>query len=534
MVFKSRQQFFYLKYNHPSIWKDWINKYGVPKKLGLGTKKTWLAEDEIEKSSKSIEDIINSISHEALQHRYIEFIKELNQRDNKEKGFYINDAGFYFKDYLYEKIFKKHNVKNISLMCPYCLKEGDKNKIQWVFSTAFYEDGLEDNIRGLLDNKKTFYWNYCADCGSEIYVPKTTISEIVGNSFLNDLRNAYENHDILYENIDERLIKKLTLPKRNINASKRKLINNVQTENGQIKIHRALTAKRDWLDKPTSKNSIMERGLGIYWSFNKNKAIKYFSEQSKAKYMRDYKIHALADYDEVDWELTVLLNASDWDDEDEIRIIQGSPLDILEIEGLDKWFKPLDISSLPTTEIKASEDLDSEDLSLQINTIKGGLEGYKEVAQRAKTKSKRAYFKGLIASLDATIHGLKKVGLYQTLEEITVRLLPDSTLNIERLHNAGKVESDNYYYNVGKIKGYQEVLDYLSPYEPEWQHELASDTMTEEEYRDYTEKYPEISNVTNTDDNRYLAYGILIGIFIGTLSNFCGNLLSHRYLQNNR
>lgn len=41
MPFKSRQQFFYLMYNEPKVWKEWITKYGVPKSLGLGTKKSW-------------------------------------------------------------------------------------------------------------------------------------------------------------------------------------------------------------------------------------------------------------------------------------------------------------------------------------------------------------------------------------------------------------------------------------------------------------------------------------------------------------
>lgn len=41
MPFKSRQQFFYLMYNEPKVWKKWVKKYGVPKNLGLGTKRSW-------------------------------------------------------------------------------------------------------------------------------------------------------------------------------------------------------------------------------------------------------------------------------------------------------------------------------------------------------------------------------------------------------------------------------------------------------------------------------------------------------------
>ncbi len=195
-----------------------------------------------------------------------------------------------------------------------------------------------------------------------------------GEEVWNYLKRVVDDENILMENFDETLASQFKIYKKDINPAKKKLIKGIETEGNKVKIYRALTAKKDWLDKPNKKNSIMDKGLGIYWSFDKNQAKNYFHESQRAKYIRDYRIYALADFDEIDWALTILLNSSDWEHENEIRIIKGSPLDVLEIEGQDKWYKPLDISGLPTKEIKASEVFEAyKPPQAAVNNAKRGL-----------------------------------------------------------------------------------------------------------------------------------------------------------------
>ena len=72
MPFKSRDQFFYLLYNQPKVWKEWITNYGVPKKFNLGNKKSWkkrINEIKSAESEESSSDISN-IQSEIIELKY--------------------------------------------------------------------------------------------------------------------------------------------------------------------------------------------------------------------------------------------------------------------------------------------------------------------------------------------------------------------------------------------------------------------------------------------------------------------------------
>lgn len=72
MPFKSRDQFFYLLYNQPKVWKEWITTYGVPKKFNLGNKKSWnkrINEIKSAESEESSSDISN-IQSEIMELKY--------------------------------------------------------------------------------------------------------------------------------------------------------------------------------------------------------------------------------------------------------------------------------------------------------------------------------------------------------------------------------------------------------------------------------------------------------------------------------
>ena len=39
-----------------------------------------------------------------------------------------------------------------------------------------------------------------------------------------------------------------------------------------------------------------------------------------------------------------------------------------------------------------------------------------------------------------------------------------------------------------------------------------------------------VVNEQDTDDAKYFALGLGVGVFVGTVSTFIGNILTHRYL----
>ncbi len=72
MPFKSRDQFFYLLYNQPKVWKEWITTYGVPKKFKLGGIKSWQKKINEIKSAESEESLsdISNIQNEIVELKY--------------------------------------------------------------------------------------------------------------------------------------------------------------------------------------------------------------------------------------------------------------------------------------------------------------------------------------------------------------------------------------------------------------------------------------------------------------------------------
>jgi hypothetical protein len=42
LPFESKNQFFYLLYNEPDVFMEWVEKYGVPAEFKVGSTKHWL------------------------------------------------------------------------------------------------------------------------------------------------------------------------------------------------------------------------------------------------------------------------------------------------------------------------------------------------------------------------------------------------------------------------------------------------------------------------------------------------------------
>ena len=615
MPFKSKDQFFYLLYNEPVVFADWVETYGVPEDFKVGSTEHWKrainkldpkrnltkikkqirGAEEVsnglnsQMTSNKIKQIINSITLEDLQKRYYEFLKEINKQENKEGDFNISDnEGSYYpillKNYLKQKgITEKSTIIN----CPSCLKKGyGKNKLEYSFLEELEDYGEQGELEWTIQkyfkkSPKNIYWNYCYDCEKDIKIPKDQIREMYGEEVWAYLSKIVDDVSILNENFDESIQKQFKIYKKDINPAKKKLIKGIETEGDKVKIYRALTAKRDWLDRPTKKNSIMDRGLGIFWSFDKNQAKNYFYEKQKAKYVRDYRIYALADLDEIDWALTILLNSSDWQKENEIRIIKGSPLDILEIDGQDRWYKPLDISMLPKKEIKATEefsaynppqagvgqmkrgcypcpdcrrsmspthakgfgvychcwhcganyitkplgaeekDMQGNSLKAKVDALRGGVDAFTyDKEQLNESDLMRPFLAGVIRAFQTSIKGIDVAGIEKTIEELTVKFIPNAEMKAELMSQEGFEKEEHYW--MGEIWGYDEVINFLSPYDSSFQREYASEIK---------KIYEEDTNLTRKEIKTIMWYPLVVGFMGGTLATVVGNIISAIYLK---
>jgi hypothetical protein len=79
-----------------------------------------------------------------------------------------------------------------------------------------------------------------------------------------------------------------------------------------IRIWRSIMVDADWLD-----DGLHARPLGVCWSFEKGAAECHYGDFSEG--LREIRIEALVDPDDVDWPATLRLNAT-MDEEKEIRV----------------------------------------------------------------------------------------------------------------------------------------------------------------------------------------------------------------------
>ena len=169
-------------------------------------------------------------------------------------------------------------------------------------------------------------------------------------------------------------------------------------------------------------------------------------------------------------------------------------------------------------------EAESEDsLNMKIETLRGGLELFEIDAKNAINSQQKSYFKGMVAAFDATIRGLERFGYDRTLEEITIKLKPDAISNFEKLHQ-NNLKEKTYYYNAGKIKGYEEVIDYLSPFGVEFQEGWAA----EEEAMEI-----DVNVISPKEAKLNIWIPLAVGFIGGTVATVVGNIWSEMWLKSN-
>ena len=183
--------------------------------------------------------------------------------------------------------------------------------------------------------------------------------------------------------------------------------------------------------------------------------------------------------------------------------------------------------------------------SNEIEALRDGIKIFKRDIQKSDEKSEKLFLNGMIASFEASIMGIQKVGVDKAIEEITDRLKPQAYNNVMTLWNAG-IENDTTHYNMGKVAGYNEVIDYLSPYTSvfidEWESEYKVGTQGPC-WDGYTYKgpkpYAKGSCVKNAEDVSFtkkekrvnITYPLVIGFIGGTMATVVGNVFSALYLK---
>ena len=195
------------------------------------------------------------------------------------------------------------------------------------------------------------------------------------------------------------------------------------------------------------------------------------------------------------------------------------------IDALESMGYTVDIegeSYLLEPEYHSEED---SSLEMKIETLKGGMSLFEEDYKNATSSNQKAYFKGMMAAFDASIRGLKMSGVERTLEEITVNLKPNAINNFEVLHDAG-IQNNTFYYNVGKIAGYDEILDYLSEFGVEIMDMWASENNKREDVE------VDVNIITPKEAKLNIWIPLMVGFIGGTFATVLGNIWSEMWLNN--
>tara|TARA_R110000824_G_scaffold77513_2_gene195990 strand:+ start:85 stop:735 length:651 start_codon:yes stop_codon:yes gene_type:complete len=175
--------------------------------------------------------------------------------------------------------------------------------------------------------------------------------------------------------------------------------------------------------------------------------------------------------------------------------------------GIKSWEKKIN-------EIKSAE---SEESLSDIITIQNEIMELKYELDSIEDAPTKAVISGAIVALEGVIHGLEKIGVTATIEEVSERLLPSAVNNIEVLEES-EIFNHTYYYNAGKAYGYSNALDHINPFPILWQYDLSA-----EDEEEVTLSKKEVK--TN------IWYPLIVGFTVGTLSTIIGNLHSVMWLK---
>jgi len=173
--------------------------------------------------------------------------------------------------------------------------------------------------------------------------------------------------------------------------------------------------------------------------------------------------------------------------------------------------------------VKRAENLDIQGNSIKakVDTLRGGVEAFTyDLTQLKQGDLMRDFLKGVINAFQTSIKGVDIAGIDKTLEEITVKFLPNAEMRAELMAQEGYSENEHYY--MGEVWGYDEVMNFLSLYQIDFQRQFASEIQN---------KLQNDTELTKKEVKTIMLYPLIIGFMGGTLATIVGNVLSALYLK---
>lgn len=173
--------------------------------------------------------------------------------------------------------------------------------------------------------------------------------------------------------------------------------------------------------------------------------------------------------------------------------------------------------------VKNAEGLDIQGNSIKakVDTLRGGVEAFTyDITQLKEGDLMRDFLKGVINAFQTSIKGVDVAGIDKTLEEITIKFLPNAEMRAELMAQEGY--SENEHYHMGEVWGYDEVMNFLSLYQIDFQRQFASEIQN---------KLQNDTELTKKEVKTIMLYPLIVGFMGGTLATVVGNVLSALYLK---
>ena len=572
-TFKSRNHFFWLRQNQPKKWVEILKEEGIPSRLGLGSADKWLSrgfDAEVFEAYNPPQSAVNNAKR-GLRLREKWGRGGLSPSEARKQGI---DSGVTRAKKIASGSVSRHDVRRMSAFNRHrknyapskkkpdggptagtiaWLLWGGTSGVDWAkrLSATMNAESFEADGEGPVGTNVT--WRQISqkwmDMGEDLF-PK--LRSMDGNlrydqgEVRNNMQKAYDLERYIFDKADADELPHVFDAESDA-AKLRKYEKTYGKEGAKVRLR---------LLKSIKKRNTHGTKSG-QWSARKSQLLtKEYEAAMKKKGKKPYKSSkrtsaqkSLKKWGDQKWKTKSGKKSSVTGE----RYLPSKAIDALSDKEYARTTaakrkakrQGKQFSKQPKDIAKKVAKYRAEGGSNEIEALRDGIKIFKRDIQKSDEKSEKLFLNGMIASFEASIMGIQKVGVDKAIEEITDRLKPQAYNNVMTLWNAG-IENDTTHYNMGKVAGYNEVIDYLSPYTSvfidEWESEYKVGTQGPC-WDGYTYKgpkpYAKGSCVKNAEDVSFtkkekrvnITYPLVIGFIGGTMATVVGNVFSALYLK---
>ena len=572
-TFKSKNHFFWLRQNQPKKWVEILKEEGIPSRLGLGSADKWLSrgfDAEVFEAYKPPQSAVNNAKR-GLKLREKWGRGGLSPSEARKQGI---DSGVTRAKKIASGSVSRHDVRRMSAFNRHrknyapskkkpdggptagtiaWLLWGGTSGVDWAkrLSATMNAETFEADGEGPVGTNVT--WRQISqkwmDMGEDLF-PK--LRSMGGNprydqgEVRNNMEKAYALERYIFDNADADELPHVFDAESDA-AKLRKYEKTYGKEGAKVRLR---------LLKSIKKRNTHGTKSG-QWSARKSQLLtKEYEVAMKKKGKKPYKSSkrtsaqkSLKKWGDQKWKTKSGKKSSVTGE----RYLPSKAIDALSDKEYARTTaakrkakrQGKQFSKQPKDIAKKVAKYRAEGGSNEIEALRDGIKIFKRDIQKSDEKSEKLFLNGMIASFEASIMGIQKVGVAKAIQEITDRLKPQAYNNVMTLWNAG-IENDTTHYNMGKVAGYNEVIDYLSPYTSvfidSWESEYKVGTQGPC-WEGYTYKgpkpYAKGSCVKNAEDVSFtkkekrvnITYPLVIGFIGGTMATVVGNVFSALYLK---